>query len=277
MEQKIIFLDIDGTLTKPGTLEPPASAQEAIRRARENGHKVLLCTGRNRKMLTPMMRFGFDGFIGSAGGFIQYGDDVIYDCPLTEEQRMRALAAFAKSNVAYTLECKDASFAHDGFQEVIRARAKLRYKTNSEFERWEKNLSANDFFRPLADYNGEPIYKIVFVAPSRADIKSLEDALSGDFQFCDQSGNDLIVNGELINRKFNKGTAMLKICEYLGISREHTIAFGDSMNDYEMIQTAALGICMDNGSDALKAAADEICPALEEDGLYKVFEKHGLI
>ena len=35
MERRIIFLDIDGTLTEPGRNEPPESAAEAVRRARE--------------------------------------------------------------------------------------------------------------------------------------------------------------------------------------------------------------------------------------------------
>ena len=47
MEQKLIFLDIDGTLTEPGKNIPPASAVEAVCRARKNGHKVVLCSGRN--------------------------------------------------------------------------------------------------------------------------------------------------------------------------------------------------------------------------------------
>lgn len=45
MKQKLIFLDIDGTLLPPGEMTVPASAVEAIRQARANGHKVFLCTG----------------------------------------------------------------------------------------------------------------------------------------------------------------------------------------------------------------------------------------
>ena len=51
---KIIFLDIDGTLTLPGSNFPPESALEAVRLARKNGHKVLLCTGRNPAMMAPV-------------------------------------------------------------------------------------------------------------------------------------------------------------------------------------------------------------------------------
>ena len=53
MNKKLIFLDIDGTLTLPGSNEPPRSALEAIRAARAAGPKVFLCSGRNLDMLSP--------------------------------------------------------------------------------------------------------------------------------------------------------------------------------------------------------------------------------
>lgn len=44
-EQKLIFLDIDGTLLPPGEMVAPDSAIAAVRRAQAAGHKVFLCTG----------------------------------------------------------------------------------------------------------------------------------------------------------------------------------------------------------------------------------------
>ena len=49
------------------------------------------------------------------------------------------------------------------------------------------------------------------------------------------------------------------------------------MNDLEMIRTAAFGVCMENGSQALKNIADFVCPPVSEDGLYKGFVTLGLI
>ena len=70
---------------------------------------------------------------------------------------------------------------------------------------------------------------------------------------------------------------MERVCRYLGIPIQDTIAFGDSMNDLEMIETAGLGICMENGSRKLKELADEICPSVTEDGIYRAFVRLGLI
>lgn len=58
MKQKLIFLDIDGTLLPPGEMTVPDSAVEALHRARANGHKLFLCTGRNLRMTAPLFTTG---------------------------------------------------------------------------------------------------------------------------------------------------------------------------------------------------------------------------
>ena len=79
---KVIFLDIDGTLTLPGSNNPPESAMVAVRLARQKGHKVLLCTGRNPAMMAPVYKLGFDGAVAGAGGYVFVGDEVLFDCPM---------------------------------------------------------------------------------------------------------------------------------------------------------------------------------------------------
>ena len=91
MTGKLIFLDIDGTLTQPGHNEPPESALAAIREAQKRGPKVFLCSGRNPGMLAPLLKYGFDGYIACAGGYIKVGEDLIYDMPMTEEERETAV------------------------------------------------------------------------------------------------------------------------------------------------------------------------------------------
>ena len=70
MNQKLIFLDIDGTLTPAGSNTPPESAMRAVRQAQAKGHKVFLCTGRNPAMLAPVLALGFDGAVAGAGGYV---------------------------------------------------------------------------------------------------------------------------------------------------------------------------------------------------------------
>ena len=70
MKQKLIFLDIDGTLTPAGCNTPPESAMRAVKQAQAKGHKVFLCTGRNPAMLAPVLALGFDGAVAGAGGYV---------------------------------------------------------------------------------------------------------------------------------------------------------------------------------------------------------------
>lgn len=67
-----------------------------------------------------------------------------------------------------------------------------------------------------------------------------------------------------------------KVVETLHMKMEDTIAFGDSMNDYEMLQVCNYGVAMKNACQELKAGADSICESVENDGVYYEMERLGL-
>lgn len=272
MKRKIVFLDIDGTLTEPGSNEPPESAIEAVRKAREEGHYVFLCTGRNYDMLMPLLKYGFDGVVASSGGYIRCGEETIYDCPMTEEQKRRAMDVLEKNGVFRTLECLDGSYTDEGFKDFLKSHSG---NGNSELLRWREQIEKDLNIRPMGEYKGQPAYKIVVMSRSEEQLEEPRKALSDDFSFCIQ-GKDRqgFINGEVLNKKFDKGKGIERVCAYLGIPAEDSIAVGDSMNDREMLEAAGLGICMENGCRELKELADEICPSVNEDGIWKVFSAH---
>ena len=70
---KYIFLDVDGTLYSPLAGETPQSAIEALKKARENGYKIFLCTGRSLAEAKSYLHYDVDGFIFGAGGMIYVG------------------------------------------------------------------------------------------------------------------------------------------------------------------------------------------------------------
>lgn len=116
------------------------------------------------------------------------------------------------------------------------------------------------------------------MSPDMKCVERAKSMLEQDFLFCIQDSSPYgIVNGEIINRQFDKGRAVIRVCEYLQIPLEDSIAFGDSMNDKEMIKTAGYSVCMENGSETVKKLADEVCPRVEKDGLYQGFLKLGLM
>ena len=273
--KKVIFLDIDGTLAIPGETVPVPSALDVIRKARKKGHYVFLCTGRSYCLMSHFMEFGFDGAVASAGGYIFSGDQVIYDCPMTEEQKQKAMRVFKENGVFRTIECKDGAYTDTEFTDYILKHTKGN--VSSEMLRWQKQLRDALGFRPMEEYPGAPAYKLILMSPSMKNLDLCRPTLEEEFQFCIQDITEHYVNCELINRKFNKGTAVHQVCEHLGIPIENSIGFGDSMNDKEMLETVGLGICMANGNEQIKQLADDVCPAVTEDGIQKAFLKYHLV
>lgn len=276
MGRKIIFLDIDGTLTQPGHNEPPKSALQAVRAAQAKGNLVFLCTGRNYDMLSPLLQYGFDGVIASSGAYVLCGEDVIYDCPMTEEERKCVLELLQKNGIFRTVECLDGSYTDEEFKQFLEENAEAG--GNSELLRWRRQIEASLNIRPMAEYKGQPVYKLVMMFRNEAQLAEPRRVLGKTFDFCIQESDQYgFINGELIKKEYNKGIALKKVCAHYGVSLEDSIAYGDSMNDLEMMEAAGISVCMENGSRKLKELADDVCPAVTEDGLYQSFEKYGLM
>ncbi len=276
MDRKLIFLDIDGTLTEPGKNVPPESAVDAVRRARERGHKVVLCSGRNYGMLFPVLQFGFDGLVASAGGYIEYNGQVVYDCPMTPKQQARVLDVFKESGIYRTIGGRNHSYTDEGFKEFLAENTDS--KANSELLRWRIQIESELDIRPMSEYDGEPIYGMAFMSRGAERLRKPMELLGEEFDFCIQDEDTCgIVNGELSSKAFDKGSAVKRLCEFLGVSREDTIAFGDSMNDLEMLKAVGTSVCMANGSPTLLKMAHMVCPPVTEDGLYSGFEKLNLL
>ena len=275
---KLIFLDIDGTLTVPGENTPPQSAIDAINKARSKGHKIFLCTGRNPDMLKPLLKYKFDGFISCAGGYIAVGenyDEILYSHPMTDEQRDTALKALHDNGVFCTIEAEKGSWGDEDLGEFLSSQG----EGNSEIERWRKALSSNLGIKPMSQYDGSPVYKVVIMCTKMSQLDEAKKLLGGEFNFVIQELKEPVtcINGEIINKDFDKGKGVKIICEKFHEKIENTIGFGDSMNDLEMIQTVGKSVCMANGSEALKKIADIVCPSVKENGLAKAFADLDLI
>ena len=275
-------LDIDGTLLPPGDMLIPESTLAALDRARANGHKLFLCTGRNHRMTEPLLRHDcFAGAVCSAGGYVLCDGKTLVDIPMEPQQAEGVRAALERNGVECTLEARDATFGGSKMAE----RWKFIHKKNdaplnSEAERWRKAMEEGMSILPLSDYKGEPLYKIVFIANHESDLAEAKQLYADQFVFCESKLDRLtdgFVNGELINRKFDKGTGIKAICDHLGCTLADTIGFGDSDNDLQMTDVVGISVCMANGSENLKKRCDRIAPSVYEDGIAKEFKALGLI
>lgn len=266
---KLIFVDIDGTLTVPGENVPPDSALAAIRKTQAKGNKVFLCTGRNLDMLKPLLVYGFDGIVGSGGAYVTVGDDVIIDAPMTNEDRDMALKSLHENGVYCTIEAKGGSWCDEGIGEFMEQQS----GGNSELQRWRKAIEASLGIRPMKEYDGSSIYKIVIMCNEISQLDETKKLLGDRYRFIVQESREQsLINGELLSVEYDKGKGVRAVAEHLGVSIEDTYGFGDSMNDLEMIETVGTSICMENGAQALKDVSDMVCPSVTENGLAKAFD-----
>ena len=153
------------------------------------------------------------------------------------------------------------------------------------------NPSVYDYYRI------EPIYHPV-MAESRVPCTDFETLLSGEEKtemfniffhldeerrvFIDRAAElfpELICtysmqsNLEILRRGVDKGSALQKLAERLGIAPEQVIAVGDSRNDLSMIRYAGTGLAVANACDELKQAADAVACA-SDDGVLDYIYHH---
>ena len=83
--------------------------------------------------------------------------------------------------------------------------------------------------------------------------------------------------GDLGVKDITKAHAIDVLLDHLHASKTDTIAFGDAKVDIPMLEYCQIGVAMGNGGEEIKAMADFITDAVEDDGLAHAFEKLGLI
>ncbi len=97
-------------------------------------------------------------------------------------------------------------------------------------------------------------YKVIFTGlpPAMKSVSKYVESLS------DTTENLMFSSPwsyEMVNEDTNKGKAVLKLAEILGVSKENTAAIGDYFNDYEMLKQVALPACCGQAPSGMKKIA----------------------
>ena len=84
---------------------------------------------------------------------------------------------------------------------------------------------------------------------------------------------------EIMNRGTSKAVGLSGLCRRLyqdgaEVQRQNIIAFGDSENDIDMLQTSGFGIAMGNACERVKEAADAVTRRNTEDGVAFAIERY---
>lgn len=277
MKRKSIFLDVDGTLVSGhATMNP--KVVEAINRARQNGHYVFICTGRNKTGIKyELAKADFDGIIASAGSYIEIDNKVIHSVYFNKLLVDKISKVFDENNIYYNYECTDVTYMSKKMVELFIGGVNFE-SGNIELEKMMQEEFKKFSIQDLSLYNNQDIHKICFIATDQNYVERAKKQLGDDVNMVIHDIFDATtINGELISKVDNKATAIKQVIDYLEIDKKDTIAFGDSMNDYEMINFVECGIAMGNACKELKEVASRVCRSVDEDGIYYEFIELGLI
>lgn len=253
METKILFLDLDGTLLNDDKMISDGNRQ-ALERALSMGHRVVIATGRPLRSAVTMARKL--GLTGPGCLVIAYNGGTVFNVHencIAFEQCIRAETACRIARLVDSHDVHVQTYSHDAV--LVSPRW-----DDEELRKYCAVISISH--RVLPDFPEKLSHDVPKVlAVSYTDHDSLEVVAEeirrnfSDEVDCFFSCRELL---EIVPRGMNKGNAVRSLCAELGISIENSIAVGDAENDLSMIQAAGVGVCMANGSDTVKAAADYI-------------------
>lgn len=282
--QRIVFLDIDGTLVEGGDRIAPSTI-DAVQTARARGHLMYLCTGRSTTEIYPQIRaIGFDGAITAGGGFAQIGDELVISRTMPESATLRMLSFYDTSGYDYFLASFEAVYPSPGMRDRF-----VRYLADDLARRGDTRpdlltiasdsdhpaLRSFDNPRPLTTTG---IAKSLFLADDVDAFDRVSEALSDEFDVITGTIPHMgRASGEVTLRGVNKGSTIEQLLDRLGFRPEDAIAIGDSANDVEMLQVCGVGIAMGNAEPAIKAVADEVTTGVLDDGVWNAFQRHGLL
>lgn len=269
---KAIFFDIDGTLVNfQGRM--PDSTKRALRQVQRNGHRIVICTGRSACQIYPwLLDMKFDGVIAAAGAYVECDGQIIYEHHIEGEVFLAIMDLLESVDASYAAQTKDTILVTTDNKDRLIDRFSAMGMDGDAVVHFSKSLQIDD---QIAGRND--IEKFAFF-DALITTSEIREALS---DYCDVTlislENPTEYAGEIICKGINKSSGIQKYIEYTGITREDTIAFGDSANDIDMIEYAHVGIAMGNAIEELKKRADYVTAGIDEDGIECALKNLGLL
>jgi hypothetical protein len=264
---RLIVLDVDGTLVDHERRISPTTLQ-ALAAAKTAGIHVTLATGRMYASGLPYARtIGADApLILYNGARIQdpAGGGILFSTLLPRPQALRGLRLARELGLHVNLYLGD---------EVYIERVNETSRESARKDGVEQ-VAVGDLVRFLDGQQADPV-KVLLIGP--------EDRLKAFARVYCAGGEGLpdVVRSEptyleIMPRGISKGAALIRLCDLLGIPTSTTVAFGDGLNDLEMIQVAGLGVAMGNAHGDVKRAARVVAPDNNADGVADILWEHVL-
>ncbi|UJF14928.1 sugar-phosphatase [Jeotgalibaca sp. MA1X17-3] len=265
---KLVALDLDGTLLNSDKNISEGN-KKAIKRAKEKGVKIVLCTGR------PLL--GIKRYLDELG-LLEEGDYAItYNGGLVQ-----------KNNTSEILSQKTLSYQH--IKELYELSQTLQipmnmidlesvYEPEYPLNRESLYPSLMSSSLPFINKNIESFHvnhqfnKVVYcIDPVILDqaIKQIPDEVKSRYSM--MKSRPLLF--EIMHPEVDKGSGIETLCKLLGFTRDEVMACGDEENDLAMLQYAGVAVAMENASDFVKQQATFISKSNDEDGIAHAFNEY---
>ena len=274
--KKIVFFDVDGTLVTRNN-HIPKSTKNAIKELKKNGVLPVIATGRAPLLIREIAEvLDIDTYIAMNGQYIVHKNEVIYANPIEMDliDGMIELAVDRKdgvllstateiiANSAISLVNRGSLYMFlKGLLGIIPERVKVRM--------WNRMMSK----APEKEaYENKEIYMININA-DQEEQKDYEAIFGDALNFT--RANEMSM--DIINKGVSKATGIARLIKELDATLDDTYAFGDGLNDMEMLQYVGTGVAMDNSFDELKIVADIVTDSVFSNGIANGLKRLELI
>lgn len=278
---KLIVTDMDGTLLNDDK-EISEGNLKAIRMVRGMGIRFAFLSGRQYKFLKEVKeKYDIDvDTIGLNGAEIRNEKgEIIWSRFIKKDVAKRIAKVLNKENAVSKIYVNNMVVANkpNSLDKIIddiiisHGHEINDEMVESQYVRlYGKSKVVNDLSEFLDEVNCD-IEKIEVINPDRNVLDKISEEIKMVADVFITSSYKL--NIEIMHKDVNKGSAIKEFGDYLGIKTDEIMAFGDNLNDLEMIEAAGLGIAMENAVDLAKAKANYITLNNNDDGVAHAIKK----
>ncbi|MGP4105728.1 HAD family hydrolase [Virgibacillus sp. L01] len=259
MTYKLLFLDIDGTILKPDHTYTEAT-RNAIAKVKEQGIEVFLATGRPLHEIDKLAKeLNIHSYIGYNGAFAVHHDKTVVNEPMDKNTVEKFLDIAAKNDHELVLYTRDTSYYTTLTRPLVTNFIDTFQMHKNELFKREKS----DQILGATLMNLSPSQPALYELGANIHLSPVHVAGA---EHC----------YDIIRKNVNKGIAVDKVLNLLDIPREQAIAFGDGMNDKEMLQAVGEGFAMGNAPEELFQFAKNKTTAVSDEGIVNGLKKLGL-
>ena len=179
---KLIFLDADGTLFHhEGYI--PDSAIKACIQAQKNGHKVILCTGRQRiEIFGPMLEIDYDAIIAGSGATIECEHKIVEENALTKEESQYLSNYLLTNHIPANFESSTGIYATQYTKDTMLKMVEEQCAGKSEEEKAKHGLTILTSQITVVDNLKDLVYnKVSVIDNGKTPYKKIQQDLSDKY------------------------------------------------------------------------------------------------